>query len=1239
MNDFIMKKVGLAAIVAVLLLITIISLFSFAYKQEIKQYNAVKTALTEYHPEEYKKADANIYFKSQTITEQQKQQPLIINEIKDDERSEEVFYKSEAFYVLQFAGPVRDSWKKALETYDVKIYSYIPQNSFIVKIPTVNLNKIQTFEFVKAIIDYNPEYKLNTETIATIVPDKNNKVTLDLYLYEDGNSALVAEKLKEVNGLEIIAADNEVIRIKTAQENIQQISAVDEVQIIDAPSPVHVLNDLVAQTHEVVPVWNFLNLNGKNQVIGILDTGLDTGVDNLSVLNDILLDFDNRIVNIKTNNTVCALSGASCSSPNDLNGHGTHVTGSAAGNGTLSAGQFKGMAYAANISFYAAGDDDGSRSIYLGTTSTYKTILHNQYLDGARVHSNSYGGDTNAYESLAVTVDDFMWNRKDALLIVAAGNSGGSGANTVFYPATAKNAVSVGNLQSSRSSGNPALISSTSSLGPAADNRTKPDVVVIGTNVVSTKSTVISSGSPSCNSAFSSNGNYSTCSGTSMATPSAAGMLVLLRQDFMLNKFYNNVSGALLKATLINGAQELSYGFPSNTSGWGRVNMTNTLIPSGSRYLVYIDNSTELTTGQSSTYNFTVVNASTPIKITLVWTDYKGTANAAISLVNDLNLIATAPNGTQFLGNNFLFPFNASSDDRNTVEQVIINTNNTQTGSYQVNVSAYNIAQGSQPFSLVISAGLNASPQINTFNGITSNPLVIPSLYNTSYFILENTSNGKIIFNDFAVAAFQDFDKNANISRNNILFNNSHLHSTLNSNITFSLYNTGYANPVPMKNGSVCNSAADGCTIITATATNLTFYTIGLANITARENASLITWDSTQDAAPYRLGATYENQIANFFANYTNVTSKTPITTANCSIQFTDVTANMMYNATKALFEYNRTFVGAATYNYNIICNETNFINQTAANTTTIFNSTDVKPFMPGNLTIKKLANNSINISWDSAKDASQYKLFFSENASYVLNLSAAALPTANATISAAAQLYYIDNDARDVDKRFYRVAAANGTNYNLTNITAAKFNVLIKAAAGNPTAGIQLNLISLPITVNDLNISNLTSASENDIIYSYNTTSKTAMLSQFFTGSGWLGDFTLFEYGRSYAFSPVATAYNITLVGEVPLNNYTTSIAASTNAAGNTTSAEINMFGYYSAIQQCNFSAIFVSPANPATGDRIYHYNTTSARYEYAQYSATTGLWSGNFACFEPGEGYEIRPSKNSYSLVYGRG
>ncbi len=1250
-----MKKVWSGVILFSFLMIIIITAVSFIYQKDISRYNQLHQAIKDYNQEEKKAPDNNIYFMTTTITDKEKQQ--LQNEpsknLERDQKSTEQLIANKqtssnsSYYVLQFKAPVKDSWKKALESYDVSFYNYIPQFSFIVKIPDNNLNAVKQLPFVNVVLPYKPEYKINTQTILQTKEDKNKKITLDLYPYQTAEKVTQNKnqnlnqnlnQLKQLQNTEVIYSDDEVIRIKTTKENLNAIASLDGIESIDTPAVLTATNDLAANIHEVHPVWDYLNLNGENQTIGIIDTGLDTGVDNASVFNDTLLDFDNRIIRITANNTICALSGITCSSPNDLNGHGTHVTGSAAGNGTLSAGLYRGMAYKANISFYAAGDDSGTSSIYLGTTSTYKSILNNAYLDGIRVHSNSYGGDSNTYESLSVTLDDFMWTRKDIQFVIAAGNSGASGVNTVLYPGTAKNVLTIGATQSSRSSGNPVAIASFSSLGPAADNRTKPDVVVAGTNIASTKSTVATGGA--CTSTIATNANYSTCSGTSMATPLAAGMVILIRQDFMKNKFYSNISAALLKATIINGAQELSYGFPSNTTGWGRVNLTNTIMPPSPAYMQFIENNTGVATGGSSLYNITIINKTAPIKITLVWTDFKGTANAAISLVNDLNLVVKSPNGTVFYGNNFQYPFNNSFDNRNNVEQVIIYTNNSQIGDYEINVSGFNIAQGStQPFSLAISAGTNATPQITKYNGMTTNfnaqLISASSLYNLSNIILENTTNGKIIWYNATSPAFQDFDSNINITRNSITINATHLHSTLNSAMTISLYNIGYSNPVPLKNNSLCTTE---CIVLTTSAANLTFNVSTLSNFSSRENASINVWDSVDTNIPYRLGTTYENQFVNFYANYSNTTAKSEITTASCTITFSDLSSPLIYNATKLLFEYNRTFTTPGTKDYNITCTETNFITQTQNNNTIILNSTSVTPATPGNFSIQKLANNTLNISWSAAVSASSYKIFIDDNASYLVNLSTAALPTQNITITQTQPTYYIDNDARNINKRYYRLAAVNGTNYNLTTNTIGKFNILIQQSAGNPSSGVQLNLISIPLTINDLNISNITTASDNDIIYSYNTTAKAPITSQFFQNSGWYGDFTTVEYGRSYIFTPVATAYNLTIIGEVPQNNYSTTITAATNSAGNTTASETNLLGYYSAREQCNLTAIFSSPANPAQGDRIYKYNTTAQSYQYVQYNAATKIWQGSFACLEAGEGYEIRPSKNSYTLAYSR-
>mmetsp|Transcript_63630 Transcript_63630/g.94442 ORF Transcript_63630/g.94442 Transcript_63630/m.94442 type:complete len:107 (+) Transcript_63630:1622-1942(+) len=62
----------------------------------------------------------------------------------------------------------------------------------------------------------------------------------------------------------------------------------------------------------------------------------------------------------------------------------------------------------------------------------------------AHIHSASWGGATNSYTGQARNFDNFMFKNDDFLILVAAGNSGRDGLNSVGTPATAKNILSGG---------------------------------------------------------------------------------------------------------------------------------------------------------------------------------------------------------------------------------------------------------------------------------------------------------------------------------------------------------------------------------------------------------------------------------------------------------------------------------------------------------------------------------------------------------------------------------------------------------------------------------------------------------------------------------------------------------------------------------------------------------------------------------------------------------------------------
>jgi len=256
---------------------------------------------------------------------------------------------------------------------------------------------------------------------------------------------------------------------------------------------------------------------------------------------------------------------------------------------------------------------------------------------------------------------------------------------------------------------NPSGVVGFSSRGPTDDGRIKPDVLAPGTNIVSCASHALGSGS--LWGAYNSNYNY--CGGTSMATPLAAGAAALIRQYYRTQRGHVPTA-ALVKATLINAASDLypgQYGTgaykeipsarPNNVEGWGLVNLAHLIAPSSPRLFEYVDNTAGLSTGESATYVYNVTDSSEPVRVTLVWTDYPASTTASKSLVNDLDLTVTLPNGTVLRGN-------CTTDRINNVEGVDINS--AMTGSYTVRVSAYNVPYGPQPFAFVFSAGAAPPP-------------------------------------------------------------------------------------------------------------------------------------------------------------------------------------------------------------------------------------------------------------------------------------------------------------------------------------------------------------------------------------------------------------------------------------------------------------------------------------------------------------------------------------------------
>ena len=167
--------------------------------------------------------------------------------------------------------------------------------------------------------------------------------------------------------------------------------------------------------------------------------------------------------------------------------------------------------------------------------------------------SASWGSTNNYYSSKSVGIDAYSYSTDTTFLsIVAAGNDGVEGYGSVGDPGVAKNALTVGAIESHFNSFRPAnqdFVAYFSSLGPTFDWRVKPDIVAPGCFVDAAKA----SGTTAQTCVTSSK------AGTSSATAVTSGVATIIRQYFMDSRFTSTPftpSGALLKAVIIHSGQQ-----------------------------------------------------------------------------------------------------------------------------------------------------------------------------------------------------------------------------------------------------------------------------------------------------------------------------------------------------------------------------------------------------------------------------------------------------------------------------------------------------------------------------------------------------------------------------------------------------------------------------------------------------------------------------------------------------------
>lgn len=634
--------------------------------------------------------------------------------------------KADERYIVQFVGPVQDVWKSQLESAGA-VLEYIPDHAFAVLLTAEAAEKVRSLEFVRWVGLFHPAYRIDPDLLK-----EPGVVRADIAFIKGQASDRVRTEISRMGGNVEKSEDSphgSHVRATGPKGLLTRLAALPEVAWIERHVDRKLHNNIARGVMNVPSVWSVAGLYGEGEIVAVCDTGLDTG--SQATLS---ADFAGRVI--------ATYDLGRKKKWDDPNGHGTHVAGSVLGAGVLSGSNpashsygssFAGAAPEAQLVFQSVLDNAGGLG---GIPANLNDLFLPPYNNGARTHTNSWGSAVSGtYTTDARNLDMFAWSHKDMMILAAAGNEGiDSDANGVIdmdsinSPGTAKNCITVGGSESYRLSGgaqgtygtywpsdypaNPIKddrvsnnsygIVAFSGRGPTNDGRIKPDVVAPGTNIISCRSHL--SGAGTGWSVY--NADYVYNGGTSMSTPLVAGTAALVRQYYRTQRGHVP-SSALIKGTIINGATEMypgQYGTgsyieipaarPNNVEGWGLVNPAYLITPSPTRVLEFVDHTTGLGTGGSASYSYYVAGSESPLRITLVWTDYPASTTASKSLVNDLDLVVTLPGGSVVRGN-------GTTDRTNNVEGVDIV--NPVAGSYTVQVSGYNVPSGPQPFALVVS--------------------------------------------------------------------------------------------------------------------------------------------------------------------------------------------------------------------------------------------------------------------------------------------------------------------------------------------------------------------------------------------------------------------------------------------------------------------------------------------------------------------------------------------------------
>lgn len=658
----------------------------------------------------------------------------------------------EALHIIQFTGPIQDSWLAAVEATGAELVHYVANNGYLVWAGESSRSQLDRLAAHSHFLRFSAPYAAGLKTDRSLrqaeVQSNTTSETIVTIQMLRHDGRYQTEKLLDPLIIEQLTPWVPVLKYQNMRalvsiSSIETIANLPDVVWIDAYQAPELMDEKQAQilagnlnstqTKPSGPGYlDWLRDRGfsddplKYPIIDITDDGIGSGIAKTAAGDSTFRvagdpNLESRIAYL-----------ADCTKNNDPSGpdgHG-HLNASIAGGYDSRSGDpyrdSQGFQRGAGVNPF--GRIAGTR-VFDGLTfdqsncgGSYLSMVQQSYQAGARIVSNSwicpsctsYNAASQAYDAAVRDADPSVPGNQEAVILFAAGNSGSEGR--VPSPANGKNVIAVGASENVRptwtdacgyspdNSNNLQDIARYSSRGPAPGGRVKPDLVAPGTNITGTASTSSAyNGTGNCHPYYPSDQQlFTVSSGTSHSAPAVAGLASLA--SFWLNENHGieNPSPALLKGYLVVSSNYLSGdgandNLPSNSQGFGLPNMTRAFNNS-SRIIVEQGRSPQFSeTGQTWSIWVRPVDSELPVRVVMVFSDQPGLLSVEDPRVNLLNL-EVVKKGQTYLGNNMDGEWSRAggeADLANNIEAVYLQPDEAVT--IEVTVRATNIGGDGVP--------------------------------------------------------------------------------------------------------------------------------------------------------------------------------------------------------------------------------------------------------------------------------------------------------------------------------------------------------------------------------------------------------------------------------------------------------------------------------------------------------------------------------------------------------------